>query len=127
MTKNSTFIEKAIISFAILTVIIPAAVFYSILPEPTLDNCITTSGFVSRVINGSGKRDIVIELQGDEKYYYINRGIERGLSVNSLSRQILNKDIEVMTIKHFSFFDPFGSTKHIAKISTGGVVVYSEM
>jgi len=127
MIRNTSLIEKAVITFAILTVIIPLAIFYSILPKPTINNCSKELGFVSKVVNGSGKRDIVIGIQGSDRYYYINRAVERGLSADQLSEQILNKHIEVMTINHFIFFDPTGITKHIAQIKSGGVVIYTEM
>ena len=97
------------------------------IPRPTLDNCRKQKGIVSGIKPGDGKADIVITLQGDDHYYYINRGQERGLSIPCLTTKLQNREIEVLTVKHWTPLDPSSNTRHVARIECEGAEVYSEL
>ncbi|MCG2616811.1 hypothetical protein LZZ85_21105 [Terrimonas sp. NA20] len=97
------------------------------LPRPTLNNCRKQTGVVSTIESGDGKADIVITLQGDDHYYYINRGQERGLSIPCLITKLKNREIEVLTVKHWTPLDPSSNTRHVARIACEGAEVYSEL
>lgn len=97
------------------------------LPRPTRENCRQQSGNVVKVEVGEGHGDIVISLQGDDHYYYINRGQERGLSLNCLTAKLQNRKIELLTIKHWTPLDPSSNTRHVARIECEGEEIYSEL
>jgi hypothetical protein len=96
-------------------------------PKPTENNCSTYIGIVADVQAKGGPGDIVIKLSGDNHVYYINRGIDYGLSLAELANNIRNKTVELRVIKHWTPLDPGSHTKHIAQITHQGKVIYSEL
>ncbi|MBK8086801.1 MAG: hypothetical protein IPK31_01845 [Chitinophagaceae bacterium] len=119
---------KKILSFISLFIII-VFVLLALMPlsKASLENCATHTGIVADVTKGGGKGDIIIHLKNDKNYYYINRGTESGLSISILKEQLVNKDAELLTIKHWTPVDPTSRTKHIAKVTVDSIVLYSEI
>ena len=68
----------------------------------------------------------VFKLMNDESRYYINRGIESGLSVEELKEVLLGKEVYITYPPHWSFLDPMNTTKHISKLATRNEIFYSE-
>jgi hypothetical protein len=97
------------------------------LPQPTKENCSTYTGTVTDVRAAGGPGDIVITLSGDEHTYYVNRGTENGLTVETLRKGLLNNTVELMVIQHWTPLDPGSQTKHIAQITHQGKVLYTEL
>ncbi|MET0463114.1 MAG: hypothetical protein ABW007_08165 [Chitinophagaceae bacterium] len=97
------------------------------IPRPTLKNCRKQTGTVSAIRAGDGKADIVIILQGDDHHYYINRGQERGLSIPCLTAKLQSRQIELLTVRHWTPLDPSSSIRHVARITCEGAEVYSEL
>ena len=60
----------------------------SIVPKPTVDNCEKITGQVANIREGEGDADIVISIKDDDNYYYINRGLERGLVIQDLKDRL---------------------------------------
>ncbi len=97
------------------------------LPEASIENCAMHTGIVADVTAGGGEADIVIHLKNNHNIYYINRGMEAGLSISTLQKQLVNKKADLLTIKHWTPADPASRTKHIAKITVDSTVLYSEI
>jgi hypothetical protein len=125
--EKTSLTERIILSAAMLMVLAVILMLVAPLPKATVDNCNTYSGVVSKVLLDGGPGDIVIILRNDKNHYYINRGTELGLSVTSLRSKLVNKTIELMTIRHSSLLDPFYRSRHIARITVDGGVLYSEL
>ncbi|MBD1915107.1 MULTISPECIES: hypothetical protein [Cyanophyceae] len=66
----------------------------SVAPQPTVNNTDVVSDRVSNVMGG-GVNDVVITLEGDDRIYYINRGQERGVTLNRLAQQLEGEQIEL--------------------------------
>ncbi len=66
--------------------------------------------------------DIVLNNNSDS--FYINRGIEKGLNLDSLKQKVLNKNVTLHVSKIL-----FGlvTTKHIAQLKVNDEIVYSEL
>ncbi len=96
------------------------------LPKASKTNCDKQSGVVSEVIEGDGEGDIVVKLENDKNYYYINRAVDNGYSAEGLTEKLVNRKVELLTISHWTPLDPFSQTKHIAEIQIEGVIIYSE-
>ncbi|HSN60999.1 MAG TPA: hypothetical protein VLR49_08695 [Ferruginibacter sp.] len=114
----------ATITLAILTFIVLAL---RPLPKANRSNCSKYSGIVSQIMNGAGEGDIVIKIKSDKNYYYINRATEHGILISDLNEKLVNKEVELFTIKHWTPLDPISRTKHIAEIRMDGALIYSEM
>jgi hypothetical protein len=104
-------------------------VFLSVrpLPKASIDNCVRHSGLGSGVLKGEGKGDIVIELDTSTNYFYINRAIDNGLSVEVLREKIVGRQIELLTISHWTPLDPLSKSKHIAQVKIDGEIVFTEL
>ena len=114
--------------FFLLLLTAGIAIFLVLIPIPPAspNNCAAIYGLVEEIKAGEGEHDIVIALQDDDHYYYVNRGMERGLKPRQLHTRLLNQAIRLDYVKHWS---PLGGThnRHIARIEYQGQVLYSEM
>ena len=117
------------ITIGFFTVFILTFVFLALqpLPKASLNNCIKYSGLVSDVSKGDGEGDIVISIKNSNNYYYINRAINQGYSVEVLKEKLVGKEIEMLTISHWTPLDPSSKTKHIAEIKTDSLIIYTEL
>lgn len=112
---------------------IPATIFagliiYSFRPLPKAEpsNCVAVKATVAEVRKGEGPGDIVVTLEGNDGYYYINRGLDYGIDLNEISNQLMNKPVNLYYIRHWSLLNMNGKTRHVARIEVGGEVVYDE-
>ncbi len=90
------------------------------------ENCQKTEGRVSNILEGPSN-DIVFKLSNDPSTYYINRGLEQGLTIANLKQALLNKNIRLYFVKHWTPLDPTGRVKHIAKLQTSEQTIFSEL
>ena len=95
------------------------------LPAVSLKNCVRYSGVVTSLFTGDSG-DIVIKLKDDQKYYYINRGVER-LSLVELRQKLTGKSVELLAIKQWTPLEPTRASKHVAQIKVDGSIVYNEI
>jgi type 1 fimbria pilin len=83
----------------------------------------TFKGTITNVACSAGTNDIRFTIKGKGRNYYINRGLEKGLSCEALRKQLVNKEVE---ISHVAYF-PGSTTGHINKLAYNGKVFYSEL
>ncbi len=115
---------------AIPSILIALAVLLGIRPinKPTLENCYPVNGVVEKVYsNCDGCYDITIKIQGDANRYYINRGEERGLDIETLSKQIVGEEVEIKMVKHWTVLEPSSQGRHIAQVTHRETILYSEI
>lgn len=114
---------------AFVALVVAALLFLSLrpLPKATVRNCTAHRGIVDRVVQEGGPGDIVIRLRGDKRVYYINRGVEAGLSVADLGKALLHQPAEILTINHWTPLDPGTTSRHIAQVRAQNKVLYSEI
>src|SRR5688572_28431155 len=87
-----------------------------ILPE---EECVSLKGTVTDVYEG-GVKDVVLTLHGLKKFYYVNRGLERGLDVNTLKEQLINEEVIIKYPDHWTPLDINQRSIHISKIEHNG-------
>ena len=127
MTAKPILLKKILSFISLLITIVFVLFALRPLPKASLENCAAHTGIVAEVTKGGGEGDIIIHLKNDKNYYYINRGTESGLSISTLQEQLVNKNAELLTIKHWTPVDPTSRTKHIAKVTVHSTVLYSEI
>jgi len=76
---------------------------------------------IIREINEGGIKDIVFS-NADGGVFYINRGLERGLTLQGMKNKVLNKKVTL----HLAKIITGTSSNHIAQISLGEEVIYTE-
>ena len=96
-------------------------------PQATANNTSTDQGIMTNVKEGSGEKDIVLKLADSDVYYYINRGLERGLTIEDLSQKTVGKKVAISYVQHFSSLNLKNQSRHVAKLSVGQEVLFSEM
>lgn len=89
-------------------------------------DCVSLIGTVVKIYEG-GDKDVVLKLKGQRGFFYINRGLERGLDLKQLSSQLMNKEIIIKYPKFWTPLDPFSSSIHISKVEFDGKAVFSEL
>lgn len=77
----------------------------------------TFSDTVTDIYEG-GEKDVVFALKNHKGTYYINRGLQNGLHLDSLKKQMLNGMVTV------SYCAP---TTHINELAYDGRIIYSEL
>jgi hypothetical protein len=95
-------------------------------PIPAEKDCLSLKGTVREVYEG-GVNDVVFRLQGLDKEFYINRGLERGLDLKKLRADLTNKEIVIKYPEYWTPLDPGNSLRHISKIECEGMTVFTEI
>lgn len=115
-------------SLIVLIAILIVLLVFSLTPLPRASaaNCGLIEGNVEDVKAGGGPGDILVKISGNNGYYYINRGLENGVNLDVLTKQIKDKPAKVYYIKHWSLFNFNAMTRHIGRIETGQAIVYNE-
>ncbi|MBQ4819752.1 hypothetical protein [Aquimarina sp. MMG016] len=90
------------------------------------DDVMEISGRVINIQEGSGF-DIVITLENDDHYYYINRGLQLSLTIEQLKTDILNKTVTLYPIKRWTIFTPDGNMGHVSKLIIDDSVIFNEI
>lgn len=92
------------------------------------DNSIVFNTTVYKVSEGS-EGNIILKLEQGNGTFYINHGLKKGLSLDSLQNELINQKVTVLYLKP-SFaggFSPVASTKHITELKVGNKLIYSEL
>lgn len=87
---------------------------------------LVAKGEVMAITEGPGN-DIVFKLRDDNRRFYINRGLEQGLSIQDLQAKLTGRNITLKYPKHWSLMDPSGTTKHLSMVKYSGGTVFSEL
>jgi hypothetical protein len=95
-------------------------------PIPHEKDCLTVKAKVTEVFE-AGFKDIVFKLQGLDKEFYINRGLEKGLDLQELRASLINKEIIILYPAYWTPLDPSNSIRHISKMEHDGKIVFTEI
>ena len=96
------------------------------IPTPNENDLLSAKGLVTE-INESGTKDVSFKLQGFDKIFYANRGLERGLELKRLRTIFINKEILIKYPKYWTPLDPTNSERHISKIEFNGQTIFTEL
>jgi len=94
--------------------------------EVTANDCSSVSGELVNLYE-AGQYDVFFQLRGDERRFYINRGLENGLSLTELQEELLNQNITLTYVNHWTPLDPMNQTRHVAELSHQGSILYSKI
>lgn len=95
------------------------------IPQANSSNCKTIAAKVID-IQEKGDKDISITLAQTEGQFYINRGLEKGISVEEWKAKFNNKTIKISYVDHWSPFDPFNKLRSVARISIDGMIEFDK-
>ncbi len=104
----------------------PGILIFRPVPIPDEKDCLSLKGTVTEIYEG-GIKDVVFKLQGLDKEFYINRGLERGLDLKKLKAELTNKEIVIKYPKYWTPLNPGNSVRHISKIECAGKTIFTEL
>ena len=90
------------------------------------DKALVIKGVVLTVHEG-GDKDVVIRLIGDSRIYYINRGLQYGLELDKLKKQLIGRKVVMKYPKYWTPLDWNDRIKHISKLEASGKVLFNEL
>jgi len=83
------------------------------------ENCEVKEITVSKIYEG-GVKDIVFAAPNGD-FYYINRGLERGYTLEGMRSKVLNKKVTLHLPQMF-----YGTSKHIKQLATYDELIFTE-
>lgn len=117
MLKRSVF--AVVVIAGTIGLLIYIAMNFMVIKDPTLEDCLVRQIEVVKIEEGSDYDIFFTDADGDR--YYINRGLERGLKLNSLKNIVLNQQATI----HLPKF-AVGVSGHIAQLTVKDSIVYTE-
>lgn len=84
------------------------------------EDCIILTRTISEIKEGSTFDIVFKDMQGDR--YYINRGLEQGLNLDSLNAKVLNKTVTLHLAKVVGGI----TSEHISQLEVDGEILYTE-
>lgn len=118
--------EHIIVGAIILFFVFAAMVFRPVsIPDDPKD-CLVAEGKVTRIFEG-GVNDVAFRLEGDKTMYYINRGLEYGLVLEDLQKELIGNHVTIRYPKHWTPLDPKNRVKHLCVIEYDGKEIFNEI
>jgi len=115
--------RKTVLFISLVLILALGFLTFQLVPAASSSNCMTVSGVLTNVSTPCCA-DIVFKLKNDHSTYYLNRGLELGLSISALKEELLNKEVSLRCIKRkWSPLDPGHKMKPLADILLDGKTI----
>lgn len=88
--------------------------------NPRPENCVVETVKIVKITEGPSN-DIVFHDDGTD-YFYINRGLEQGLNLDSLNAKVLNKTVTLHLAKIIGGI----TSEHISQLAIDDEIIYTE-
>ena len=118
--------KKSLGIFAGLIALITVILILRTVPIPAEKDCLVLKGTVTKIYEG-GVKDVVIELNGHNQKFYVNRGLQRGLNLQELQSKLTGSEIVLKYPDYWTPLDPGKSIIHISKIEHEGKTIFTEL
>lgn len=118
--------KKSIFLIGLLLVIGMAFFIFSPVPVPDERDCLIARGVVVNIFE-SGSKDLSIILAGNKTRFYVNRGLERGLTIGETGAALLGREVLLKYPKYWTPLDPQNSIRHVSKIEIDGQTIFTEL
>lgn len=92
-----------------------------IIYNPKSKDCVVLNKTITGIKEGSTFDILFKDLQGER--YYINRGLEQGLNLDSLNAKVLNKSVTLHLAK---ILGGMVTTSHISQLAVGDDIIFTE-
>lgn len=90
-----------------------------IIQNPKPEECDVKEIVVSKIYEGGVKDIVFAEANGE--FYYINRGLEQGYTLEGMEQKVLNKKVTLHLANTL-----MGTSNHIAQLALEDEIVFSE-
>ena len=105
-----------------ILIFIPILAIYScVIGSPKPEECAIVETTIIKITEGSSNDIVFHNEYGD--YFYINRGLKKGLNLEELNTSVLNKTV---TLHLARLLAGTVTSEHIAQIAVGDHIIYTE-
>jgi hypothetical protein len=118
------FYKKIVVASLFFALIITLAIVFRPVPVASVQNTLKAFGTVEGVYK-SGDDGVVFKLRGDDRLFYLEEGLQNGLSATALQETLLGQIVEIYYVKYWSPLDPLSKLKYIAKVDVNRITLYS--
>ena len=118
-------VKKVLIAFGVIFV---GALVLVLRPVPIVseDEALVKKGVVSSIYEG-GEKDVVIHLENSNRRFYINRGLEKGLKLNSLQEKLVGEKVTLKYPEYWTPLDWNNKIRHVSKVETENELIFNEL
>ncbi len=113
-------------AFLALLVLISAVLIFRPVPIVAESEAITEKGIVATIYSNKGN-DIVFILEDNNRRFYINRGLENGLELNSLKEKLIGKTVVLKYPEYWTPLDWNDKIKHLSKVAINDSILFNEL
>ncbi len=92
-----------------------------IIKDPKPEDCVIQTETIINIKEGTSFDIVFSDSHGD--HYYINRGLERGLNLDSLNAKVLNKSVNLHLAK---VLGGLVISEHITQLSVDDAIIFTE-
>ena len=105
----------------IFVLLLSLLIFSCVISNPKPEECLKGEVTIVKITEGSSYDIIFHSSDGDQ--FYINRGLKKGLNLDSLNAAVLNKTV---TLHLARLFGGAISSEHIAQLAINDSIIYTE-
>lgn len=117
-------VKKIVITSIFFGLMTTLALVFRPVPYASAENTMKTFGTIEDVFK-AGEDGLVFTLEGDDRLYYIDNGLKRGLQFASLQEELPGKAVDIYYVKYWTPIDPLSKVKHISKVDINSTTLYS--
>ena len=114
------------ISILVGTIVVIGFLVFRPIPIVEEKDAITVKGIVVDIYD-AGLGDVVFKLRENNTNYYINRGLERGLNVDSLKGKLIGSQVVFKYPNYWTPLDKEKTSRHISKVEFNNEVIFNEL
>ncbi|TYA70062.1 hypothetical protein [Seonamhaeicola marinus] len=119
--KKTVYYLGGLCLLALLIFIGYQGLMAAVIQDTTAEKCNVETRKIVAISEGSSFDLIFKDAQGDR--YYINRGLERGLNLDSLNAKVLNKTVTLHLAK---IFGGRITSEHISQLEVDDTIIFTE-
>jgi len=110
-----------------LILILVANVFKPV-PIVSEEEALVETGIIEDIIE-KGKKDITFVLQNNSKKYYIHRGLEKGLEIALLRKQLIGTEVVLKYPEYKNILTRLNKNRsiHVSKVQYGDQIIFNEL
>jgi len=118
--------KRTIYYMALLFIVLTLAMVFKPVPVPSdPSECEIAQGKLIDIQEGVSY-DVIFKIDGYNSKFYINRGLENGLSLADLEK-LVGQEITIKYPQYWTPLDPSKNSIHASQLEHGGEVLYTEI
>ena len=115
--------KKIVVASIFFLLMITLGVIFRPVPNSSPQDMLRTLGVIEQVLE-TRQKNVVFKLKDDDRFYYIQEDLERGLTFPELQRRLSGKLVEIYYVKHWTPVDPL-RVKHVTKVDLNKMTLYT--